>query len=107
MKGTLVHHYLTVPENTDGCSVPSLCPLETASIKFMLTLFVDAVVHSKAVVCDATHAEAYNNLGALEHRKENFEQANAHYAAATDLYVCKVCTSVPPIFGGTAGKREI
>jgi len=42
-----------------------------------------------AVVCDSTHAEAYNNLGALEHRKENYDQANAHYAAATDIYEAK------------------
>lgn len=39
-----------------------------------------------AVVCDSTHAEAYNNLGALEHRKENHEQAAAHYAAAEGIY---------------------
>jgi tetratricopeptide (TPR) repeat protein len=41
------------------------------------------------VVCDSSHAEAYNNLGALEHRKQNYEQANAHYDAAKDIYEAK------------------
>eukprot|EP00040_Diaphanoeca_grandis_P027781 m.158963 g.158963 ORF g.158963 m.158963 type:complete len:509 (-) comp31114_c0_seq2:72-1598(-) len=35
-----------------------------------------------AVTCDATHAEAYVNLGVLEHRKDNSPQARAHYQCA-------------------------
>jgi len=35
-----------------------------------------------AVTCNPTHAEAYANLGALEHRHGNTAQARAHYTTA-------------------------
>jgi len=39
-----------------------------------------------AVCCDPTHAEAYNNLGTLEHSKKNHEQARAHYTSAQGIH---------------------
>jgi tetratricopeptide repeat protein 8 len=35
-----------------------------------------------AVTCNPAHAEAFTNLGALEHRQGNSAQARAHYTAA-------------------------
>lgn len=37
-----------------------------------------------ALTCNPRHAEAYNNLGALEHRQGNAAQARAHYTTATE-----------------------
>lgn len=34
---------------------------------------------------DPTHAESFNNLGVLEHRKGNEEMANANFHAAMNL----------------------
>ncbi len=35
-----------------------------------------------SLVHDPTNAEALNNLGVLEHRKDNLEQARGHYTSA-------------------------
>ncbi|CAE7034026.1 Ttc8 [Symbiodinium sp. CCMP2592] len=55
-----------------------------------------------AISVDPNHAESYNNIGVLELRKGNVEQAQAHFATAMRL----AAHLFEPAFNGQRGKAE-